>query len=490
MQKTPSSTQIWYNNQSPRNVSIIIGVLIGISAGALAVAVNTVSPLIVVGGVVGGLIGLYLLTDLQAALYTTIITLMILPFGTLPFKLGFTPTLLDTTLAVVLLIYLLQWMRQYRHNLLLTPIHLLIAIYIMWLLLTFALGLRHAPLTSTIARQFAETILAISMTFVLVDILRERIYLRRLVFAIIIGAGIQSIITIGLYVLPDDTANQILNALSRIGYPTGYVIQYIESNPALSERAIGTWIFSNSLGGMLAVSAIITAPQVFSEKPVIKYRWLSLMILGLILLALMLTYSRASALAVAFGLVVITFMRYRRFIPFLAFGACLLLLLPQTQYYLGRFIEAFTAADLATQMRIGEWTDALRLIGRYPITGVGFTGTPDIDIYTDVANMYLIMANKIGLVGVAIFLTNMIGVLSYGLIAWRYVRQDAEVESIHLGFHAALITALTNAVADLYYFRLDFQPLITLFWIVIALCLASSRITLERKEQHTPITKP
>jgi O-antigen ligase len=486
MQNTPSNLQIWFNNRAPHTLAILIGVTAGVIAGALAVAVNVVSPLIVVGGVIGGLIGLYLLTDLQVALYTTVITLMLLPFGTLPFKLGFTPTLLDTTLAVVLLIYLLQWMRQYRQSLVLTPIHLLITIYILWLLLTFALGLRHAPLTATIARQFAETLLAIGMTFILVDMLRKRVYLRRLVFIIIIGATIQSILTIFLYVLPDDTANAILNRLSRIGYPSGYVIQYIESNPALSERAIGTWIFSNSLGGMLAISAIVTAPQLFSERPLIKYRWLTLLMLGLMIVALIITYSRASALAVAFGLVVITFMRYRRFIPYLALAGVMLLILPQTQYYLGRFIEAFTAADLATQMRIGEWTDALRLIARYPVTGVGFTGTPDIDIYVDVANMYLIMANTIGLVGVAIFMIVMIGVLGYGLIAWRYVRQDAEVESIHLGFHAALVTALVNGVADLYYFRLDFQPLITLFWIVVALCLASSRITLEQFKENAP----
>jgi O-antigen ligase len=487
MQNTPSALQIWFNNQNSRNIAITIGVIVGIIAGALAVAVNVVNPLIVVGGVVGGLIGLYLLTDLQIVLYATIITLMLLPFGTLPFKIGFTPTLLDTTLAVVLLIYLLQWMRRHRQMLLLTPIHLLIAIYMMWLLITFALGLRHAPLTAQIARQFAETLLAIGMTFILVDVLRSRVYLRRLVLAIIIGAGIQAVITIFLYVLPDDIANSILNRLGRIGYPQGNVIQYIESNPALSERAIGTWIFSNSLGGMLAVSAIITAPQVFSARPVLKQRWLLWVILGLILLALMLTYSRASALAVAFGLVVITFMRYRRFIPYLGMAGGVLLLLPQMQYYLGRFIEAFTASDLATQMRVGEWTDALRLIQRYPITGVGFTGTPDIDIYTDVANMYLIMSNKIGLVGLAIFLITMSGVLIYGVIAWRYiVHQDAEVEAIHLGFHAALATALVNGVADLYYFRLDFQPLITLFWIIVALCLASSRITFEHPETDPP----
>ena len=44
-----------------------------------------------------------------------------------------------------------------------------------------------------------------------------------------------------------------LNALARLGYPGGWVIRYIEENPELSERAIGTSVDPNSLGGLLLV---------------------------------------------------------------------------------------------------------------------------------------------------------------------------------------------------------------------------------------------
>jgi O-antigen ligase len=222
------------------------------------------------------------------------------------------------------------------------------------------------------------------------------------------------------------------------------------------------------------------APQVFARKPVLRARWLAVIVLALVTLALFLTYSRASMLAFAIGLGVIALMRYRRFIPILLIGALLLLLLPQTQTYVQRFLDAFTAADLATQMRIGEYTDSLRLIGRYPIFGVGFTGTPDIDLYTDVASMYLIMANQIGLVGVALFIVLVASVMVYGLSAWQYAVKDQEFDSIHLGYHAALVAALANAAADLYFFRLEYQGAITLFWLTIALALASSRLVLER----------
>ena len=279
----------------------------------------------------------------------------------------------------------------------------------------------------------------------------------------------------------------MLVRLSRIGYPDGGVIRYIEDNPAFGERAIGTWVDPNALGGILAAAALVIAPQIVSRAPVISKRWLTFAIFGAVALALYLTSSRASLLALACGLLFIALIRYRRMLPILLIGAVAFVLLPQTQGYLDRLLQAFQGADLATQMRIGEWTDSLTLIGRYPLVGVGFTGTPEIDIYTDVANMYLIMANQIGLTGVAIFLSTMAAVFIYGHLAWRHAKNQPDFTAIHLGYHAALLTALVNAVADLYFFRLDFQSSITWFWLIVALCLASSRLALERNTAATEV---
>jgi hypothetical protein len=186
-------------------------------------------------------------------------------------------------------------------------------------------------------------------------------------------------------------------------------------------------------------------------------------------------------LAFAIGVCFIAAIRYRRFIPILIVAGALLLFLPQTQSFIEHFRQAFTASDLSTQMRLGEYGDALRLIREYGILGVGFTGTPDIDLYTDVASMYLIMTNQIGIVGLSIYLVTIGGVFLYGLHAWQYARANADLDSIHLGYHAALLTALVNGAADLYFFRIDFQASITLFWLLVALALASSRLSLASK---------
>jgi O-antigen ligase len=468
--------QQWYAALDRRLAAVFVGIVIGVVGGGLGLLLAAAGPVITIGGIFGVLAGLYILTSVPAALYGVIFVMILLPFGTLPVRVGVTPTFLDAALGAFLVVYLAQWMTGRRQRIQLTPVHILVVLYMMWLMLTFALGLRYAMPTSAILRQFAETLLSISMVFILVDLLRDPVILRRLVLVVIIAIGIEATAALILYVLPDATAENLLVRLARLGYPNGGVIRYVESNPELPERAIGTWVDPNAFGGVLAVSAAMIAPQVFARKPVLRYRWLTFGVLGIVTLALILTFSRASALAFAAGMGVIAMLRYRRFIPLLIAGGLLLLLLPQTQAYIERFTQGFAGQDLATQMRIGEYTDALRLIGRYPIFGVGFTGTPDNDIYTNAASLYLIMANQIGLAGVVLFLITISGVFIYGAVKYRRATQNAELDSIHLGYHVALFSALVNGAADLYFFRIDFQASILLFWSTVALALASSHL--------------
>jgi len=465
-----------------RIYALLVGLAIGGIAGGIGLLLAIAGPVITAGALLGLLAGLYMLTNLSAALYGIVAVMALLPFGTFPFKISFTPTLLDIAFGTFILVYLAQFMTGQRRGIRLTPVHGFIALYMCWLILSFVLGIRWARPTSADLRQFAETLLSIGMAFVLVDMIRDTRSLRRLVILLSVLAVCQSLIALGLYGLSDQTAENILVRLARVGYPNGGVIRYIEDTPSMGERAIGTWVDPNALGGYLAISAAMLAPQLFARKPMIQPRWLLWIAEGTIALAMVLTYSRASMLAFAAALVAIGFFKgFRKFWVLLALAAGLILILPQTQSLVTRFIEAFTGQDQATQMRLGEYGDSLELIMRYPITGIGFTGSPSIDLYTDVASMYLIMANQIGLVGVGIFLSTMAAVFVFG---WRW-RHGAEGDDshwpLHLGVHAALLAVLINSVADLYFFRTDFQGAITLFWLVVALALASAQIARSRR---------
>ncbi len=477
--RAANGLQVRISQLDRRHYAIAVGFGIGIAGAGIGLLIAVIGPWLAIAAIVGALAALYVITDVNAALYAIIGVVMLLPFGVFPVKIAITPTLLDLALGGFLMVYLFQWMTGRRGRLRLTPVHALITVYVMWLVLAFALGLRHASPTSAIIRQFAETLLSISMVFILTDLLRSPAMLRRLVLVIILAIGAQALLAVALYIAPDALAEALLIRLSRIGYPAGGVIRYIEDNPALAERAIGTWVDPNALGGILATAALMIAPQVVSKRPVLPWRWLTFGLFGMVALALLLTASRASFLALGAGLFMLALLRYRRLIPALIAAGLIFLLLPQTQVYFDRLIQAFQGADLATQMRIGEWTDSLEVIARYPIMGLGFTGAPEIDIYANVANMYLMMANQIGLTGLVIFLLTMAGVFAYARRAWHIARDHPEFAAIHLGYHVALFTGLVNAIADLYFFRLDFQSSITWFWLIVALCVASSKLMLD-----------
>jgi polysaccharide biosynthesis protein PslJ len=477
MSESTQALQNWFNRLDRRVSALIIGGLIGGLAGLIGLSVAILTPQLTIALILGIMLGLYILTDVRVALYGVIGFMLLLPFGTLPFRIGFTPTFLDVALLAFLLVYLVQWMTGRRSGFRFAIPQVLIGLYVLWLIFAWVLGFQYGNPTSTDLRRFMAMLLAIGLTVILVDLIREKLAIRRLMQVLILTIGAQAVIALGLFILNDFTAENLLVRLARLGYPNGGVIRYIEDNPALGERAIGTWVDPNALGGIMAVSAILIASQIFAKTPVFRQRWLLWSIFGATALALYLTNSRASFLALAVGVFVMVWVRYRHYLPYLMFVGTLFLFLPQTQNYIDRILQAFQGEDLSTQMRIGEWTDAMELIQRFPLTGIGFTGTPYRNVYTDVANMYLIMANQIGITGVIFFLIAMGGVFVYGYQAWKVQRNDPHMESIHLGLHLALMTALINAIADLYYFRLDFQSSITWFWMLVALCIISSRMT-------------
>jgi O-antigen ligase len=126
------------------------------------------------------------------------------------------------------------------------------------------------------------------------------------------------------------------------------------------------------------------------------------------IIALYLTYSRGSLVGLAAGVLVVGVLRYRKLLLVGIAGVALLLLLPPAQAYVAHFIEGIQIQDRATLMRMGEYKDALALIARYPWFGVGFSGSPDSDLYVGVSNLYLLMAEEMGILGVVWFLVLMI----------------------------------------------------------------------------------
>ena len=473
--------------------AIVLCAVLAIGVGFL---LSEVGPLLAGAGVVALFLGIWMLQDIEVAYVSVIGVVCLLPFASFPFDLGFTPTFLDAALGILFLVWLLQIAGGTDDNPVTTPLGGPVLAFILVAVGAFVFGLRHVPLAlgflQTYLRRFAEMMLSVALFFVVVNTVRSEERLRRVLLALLVGSFVSALLGVALYIVADqisrDLVIQALSALGRIGYPTGPgVLRYIRENPELPLRATSTSVDPNVLGSLLNVSLAITLPQLFVQRPLIRRRYLIPM-LGVMAICLGLTMSRGSMVGLGAALVIMATLRYRKIWILLGGALVLMLLLPQTQALVSHFLEGFMVEDLATQMRMGEYRDALKLIRRYPVLGVGFAGSPDVDTYIGVANLYLLMAETVGLVGLTSFLV-VIGTLLVRFWRTRELAEGTELEAYWWGLHAGLVGALMGGVFDHYFFNLDFHHSVTLFWLVVGLATAATEL-IHRRSTHGSSIEP
>jgi hypothetical protein len=463
-------------------------VLCAVLAAGVGYLLAEFGVLIAGAGLVALFVGLWMLRDIEVAYWAVVGVVCLLPFASFPFDIGFTPTFLDAALGALFLVWALQIATGIQREFIGTSLGLPAAIFMLLAVGAFVFGLSHAPLTPYVLRHFAEIMLSVALFFLVVNTVRDAERLQRIVRVLLLGAFAAAILGIVLYVVASyisaDLVIDALSALGRLGYPVGPgVLRYIRDDPELPMRAVSTSVDPNVLGSLLNLTLGIAVPQLFAKRPLIRRRYLVPM-LGVMALCLGLTISRGSLGGVGAALVVVATLRYRKLWPLLLLALVLLLVLPQTQDYVAHFVEGLQGEDLATQMRLGEYKDAFILIGRYPWLGVGFAGSPDIDTYIGVACVYLLIAEQMGLVGLAGFLLVM-GVLFARF--WRareLAAADPELEPLWWGLHTGVVGALVGGIVDHYFFNLDFHHSVTLFWLVVGLATAATEMIRRRAEEQ------
>jgi O-antigen ligase len=132
-------------------------------------------------------------------------------------------------------------------------------------------------------------------------------------------------------------------------------------------------------------------------------------------------------------------------------------------------------------MRIGEYRDTIKLIQRYPWLGVGFVGTPDIDLYLAVAMIYLTILGQMGIVGLIVFLVVMTVYMLYVYRAWRVLPRDASLEPYLLGYGAAIFGSLSAGFFD--HTLLTYPHAVALLWFTLGMGAAAARLALHEQQQ-------
>lgn len=459
---------------------IVVSLLLGTLGGLSLVFLHPFMTVALVVGLVGGLL---LLRSVQMGLLFLIGVATLLPFGAIPISLGFYPTFLDVALLVLFGVWVARLLTRTQEELLSSPLDGPILIFIILAFFSFVAGTAHAGITKDVLRHFVEVILAIALYFVVVNSATGKRGLKWTVLALMLAGFASASIGVVLYFLPRELTVRLLSALRIFHYPSGWgVLRFIEDNPLLPMRAISTSIDPNVLGGLLILVTSLTAPQLFTERPILKKVWVAPM-LTVMLSCLLLTFSRGAFAGLAAASLFLGALRYRRLLILLAIVGLLILILPQTQTYVQHFIAGTRRQDLATQMRVGEYKDAFKLISRYPWFGVGFSGAPSIDLYIGVSSVYLLMAENMGLVGLGSFLLVMLLYFLHGWRARRALVGDPEGEAILLGLLGAIVGALVGGIFDHYFFNLDFPHSVSLFWLYVGLTIATTKVYLSSPEQ-------
>jgi polysaccharide biosynthesis protein PslJ len=471
----------WITADDPRIATsgvIFVAVLAGVLVGALF---GGLGPILAIGLIGALLVGGFMLRSTQMGLFALVVLVCLLPYGALPFTIGFRPTFLDLALGALFAVWGLRLITGQQRTFVSSPLGMLIFTFQGWALFIFIFGLRYAGLNITIARNFLEVLLSVSLFFLVINQVKTIEALNQISRVIIWAGGIVTVLGIFLYFIPGDWTIRILSLLRIFQYPTEGILRYIEDDPEQPMRAISTSIDPNALGGLLVFLTVITMAHLFAAQPIMPRRYL-LLIASLMLLTLYLTYSRGSLVGVVAGLGIISLLRYRKLVWVMLVVATLVAVLPQTQLYVERFVEGIQGEDLATQMRFGEYKDAFNLIGRYPLTGVGFFGTPDIDIYVGVSNVYLLLTQQMGLVGAGLYVLIGLAYLVIIFITLHRLPKGHLLEAPVLGYGLAILGAMVGGVFDHFYFNLTFIHIVTLYWLTMGLGMAA--VLLWRDEER------
>lgn len=439
------------------SIAVLVGLLIGWGAVNL-------SPFMVLLLLAGLLASVVVAFSPGVAVFGAMAIVWLLPFGTLPFRLGFRFSFLD--LATGALLFLFAW-QVCTHRLRVPARFSLVAVALYAVLLGVAAGngLRFGLTEDAITHAIKLT--AGAFIFVMLATwLQTGLAVRRAAAWFLIFATGQAVLGILFYFVPAGQAIGLLSRLGQFGYPVGgEALRYIAGTPLL--RATGTSIDPNMLGGAL-VFAIAFGVALWASHP---RRWWLLGVLGLLLLCLLLTRSRAALLGSGAAIAVLTVVRYRMLLWFYPVGGLALVALPQTRAMLLHLLSGLRAQDRAAAMRLDEYAKSFQLIQDHPWLGVGFGPSPSIDTFVGVSSIYLQLAEFGGVLTLAAFCLAVGAALLSMWSGWRK-GLPPHTEWVVLGALAGVLGALVTGLFDHHYVTIPHMA--TMFWFVAGIGAATA----------------
>jgi O-antigen ligase len=400
-------------------------------------------------------------------IYTALVIICFLPYATLPVKVGLTFTLLEAVMLLTIAVWILRFGFDRNEVVITSPLFVPLTFFVVATLIAFLVGTGRNTTTQT-AHDYLKLLLGVGMAIVVPNLIRDWPDVRAFVATLLAGGASAALLAILLQKLPIATTTNLLARLQVVGYPTSRIIRYIEDNPDLSRRATGTSVDPNSFAGLLMLILVLAVGQAVARRPVIP-RWLPIVTVPPTGVALLMTQSRAALYGAALGVLVLAIARYRWLLGPLALLGLVVLIFERGSEIVARFLAGVRGQDAATRLRFREFGNALQLIRDYPIFGVGFGDAPRIDLQTGVSSVYLTVAERAGLIGLALFLVLLAVLLTRSFRGSLHARPDDPTGELLLAVASALVAACAAALLDHYFFNLGFPHMAALFWALAGL---------------------
>ena len=459
-----------------RDSASILG-LAALAALAVGLLAAATSPLVPAAGLLAliGLVAVCARPSVGLALFVA--TVATVPFGVIPVRLaGAQLTFVDAVLIVTFVAVVARAMSGSLRLSLDAP-SLAVLAFVLVATMAFVAGGAATPITPELARRVGKLLASLCFFLIVGAMLTSTDRLERLTRWLMLGGAVQGAVGAGLMAIPPLTQLTLLTRLQVIGYPTTDVLRYVPgANNTYTDqlRAIGTSVDPNVFGGTLMPALALIVVQWASPEPLLRKSILFVLAIPTAA-GVLLSLSRASWLGLTAGLLLVGALRYRRILVLGSLAGLALVTSPVGREVVTRFISGLSTADRATAFRVGEYANALTLLARYPVLGIGFGVSPDIDVTAGVSSVYLLVAEQTGLLGLGVYVLALACIWLIGVRGLTGTR-DRKLQGVRAAFLAASSGALVAGLLDHYFANSAFPHAVALFWVYAAGLVASSRL--------------
>ncbi len=251
----------------------------------------------------------------------------------------------------------------------------------------------------------------------------------------------------------------------------------VKTNPNLKTRAYSTMENPNVLAEYLVTVASMAIVLLLDSKNLYRKLFLSFSTL-ILLVCLALTFSRGGWVAFAISIFIILISENKKVIPLLVLlGAVSLIFLPEV--VIDRLQTIGSIKDSSNVYRFLIWSASLDMLKDFWPSGVGLGYAAYIKAYPNYTlagikaahahNTYLQIAIETGILGLLIFLLNVIKV--YGMGVWVAIKsKDSFFRRICIASIGAISGLLFHALVEHVLF--DYKVVFS-FWFMIAIIIAA-----------------